>query len=154
MRKNARAIVLKDGDILLMKRFKMGREYYTLLGGTIERGEAPEDAAVREVAEESTIVVDQPRLVFVEDAEQPFGPQYIYLCRYISGEPVLSPTSEEAYWTTPGKNTYEPLWFPAKKLRDIPFVSPLLKEAVVTALSHGWPEEPYHFSSKHSARLS
>lgn len=154
MRKNARAIVLKDDRILLMKRFKMGQEYYTLLGGTIERDETPEAAAVREVAEESTVVVDQPRLVFVEDAEQPFGPQYIYLCRYVSGEPNLPPDSEEAYWTTPGKNTYEPRWLPVTELANIPFVSTLLKEAVIMALSHGWPKEPYHFSSKHSARLS
>lgn len=154
MRTNARAVVLRDDKMLVMKRFKMGKEYYTLLGGTIERNEQPDAAAVREVFEESTVVVDQPRLVFIEEAEQPFGPQYIFLCKYVSGEPSLPPDSEEAFWTAPDKNTYEPMWLPVAELPNIPFVSPLLKEALIMALKHGWPKEPYRFSSKHSARLS
>ncbi|MBA2279298.1 NUDIX domain-containing protein [Candidatus Saccharibacteria bacterium] len=151
---SSRAIVLKDKEILLMKRFKMGLEYYTLPGGSVEPGESLENAAIREVAEETSLVVGSPHLVFVEDAAQPFGQQNIFLCSYISGEPHLPETSEEAFWSTPGKNTYEPTWFPQADLKGIPFVSPLLKEAIIMALKHGFPKKPYHFSVKHSERLS
>lgn len=154
MKSSARAIVLKDDNILLMKRFKMGQEYYTLPGGGVEKGESPEQAAVREIAEESTVVCVNPRLVFVEDAGNVYGTQNVFVCDYQEGEPFLPPDSEEAFWSTPGKNTYEPLWFPTSKLPDIPFVSPLLKEAVIMALKHGFPKEPYHFSSKHAERLT
>ncbi len=132
----------------------MGKQYYTLPGGTVENGETADQAAIREVAEESTIKIDQPRLVFIEDAGKPFGEQYVYLCNYISGEPVLPDDSEEAYWTIPDKNTYEPMWIETNRLGDIDFVSPLLGEALVMGLKHGWPKEAYKFSSKHSERLS
>lgn len=137
-----------------MERFKLGKTYYTLLGGSVERGEDPADAALREVREESGVSINNPRLVFIEDAGDPFGLQYIYLCDYQSGEPELPADSEEAFWSKPGTNTYTPQWLPIARLSEVPFVSPLLKEALQMALAHGWPKEPYRFSSKHSARLS
>lgn len=154
MRFCARAIVLKDDKILVMKRLKMGKQYYTLPGGTVEKGETADQAAIREVAEESTIKIDNPRLVFIEDAGEPWGKQYVYLCDYLSGEPVLPDDSEEAYWTIPGKNTYEPQWLETSKLGDVGFVSPLLREALQMGLAHGWPKTPYEFSSKHAERLN
>ncbi len=154
MRSATRAIVLKDDSILLMKRHKMGKDYYTLPGGTVEKSETPDQAAIREIKEESTIDITNPRLVFIEDAGDPFGVQYVYLCDYVAGEPVLPEDSEEAYWTIPGKNTYEPLWFPVEKLPGIDFVSHLLRDAVVMGLKAGWPKQPYEFSSKHAKRLS
>ncbi len=154
MKQSARAIVLKDGSLLLMKRFKMGQDYYTLLGGGIEQGEQPEETVVREVKEESGLVIDSPRLVYIEDAGDPFGIQYVFLCNYVSGEPQLPKESEEAFWTTAGKNTYEPMWFPYEKLETIPFVSPLLKELLIRARQEGFPDKPFEFSSRHAARVS
>lgn len=154
MRACARAIVIHDGKLLVMERFKMGKTYYTLLGGLVNHGESPAEAALREVREESGVVVQDPRLVFVEDAGDPFGVQYVHLCEYVSGEPALPPDSEEAFWSKPGTNTYTPQWLPLERLNEVPFVSPLLREALLMALAHGWPKEPYHFSSKHSHRLS
>lgn len=154
MRFCARAIVIRQDQILLIKRLKMGRVYYTLPGGTVERSETPDQAAIREIKEESTIDIDNPTLVFIEDAGEPYGKQYVYLCNYVSGEPELPDDSEEAFWTVPGKNTYEPLWFDIDKLDNIDFVSPLLREAIVMGVKAGWPKEPYEFSSKHANRLS
>ncbi len=150
----ARAIVIRDNQLLVMKRFKLGKTYYTLLGGTVESGETADIAAVREVREESGVTVVNPRLVFVEEAGDPYGPQHVYLCDYVTGEPALPPESEEAFWTKPDVNTYEPQWLPIDKLSEVPFVSPLLKEALLMALQHGWPQGPYHFSSKNAVRLS
>jgi ADP-ribose pyrophosphatase YjhB (NUDIX family) len=154
MRQSSRSIVVKDGNILLMKRFKMGQEYYTLPGGGVKPNEPYEQAALRETIEETSLVVNNPRLVFVEDAGSPFGMQNIYLCDYASGEPHLPADSEEMFWSVEGKNTYEPLWFPFANLQDIPFVSPLLRQALCRARDSGWPEEPFHFSSVHAQRLS
>jgi len=128
MRNAGRAIVIRDKDILLMKRFKLGREYYTLPGGRVEPGETPDACAIREVREESTLVVKNPKLVFLEEAGDPFGTQHIYVCEYVSGEPVLPDDSEEKFWTIPDKNTYEPMWFPHEKLKDIVFDAPPPKE--------------------------
>ncbi len=154
MRSATRAIVVRDDQILLMKRFKMGKTYYTLPGGTVEKTETPDRAAIREIKEESTIDIANPRLVFIEEAGDPYGTQYVYLCDYVSGEPVLPEDSEEAFWTVPGKNTYEPMWVDIAQLEKIEFVSPLLRDAVAMGLKAGWPKEPYKFSSKHAHRLS
>lgn len=145
---------MKDDQLLVMKRFKVDREYYTLLGGTVEAGESADDAAVREVREESGVQVRNPRLVFIEDAGDPYGDQHIFLCEYVQGEPALPPESEEAFWSTPGMNTYEPMWLPISQLATVPFVSPLLREAIEKSLAGSWPDEPYHFSSKNASRLS
>src|SRR5690606_24890933 len=145
MRKAVRAIVHKDGQLLVMKRFKLGRTYYTLLGGEVKPGEKLEDAVLREVREESGIIVDNPRLKFVEDAGDPFGIQYVYLCDFVSGgQPALEPGSDEVFWSKEGVNTYEPQWLPADKLPEVPLVSPLLQQAILAGLKHGWPKEPYH----------
>ena len=154
MRQSSRSIVLKDNNILLIKRFKMGQEYYTLPGGGVKPGEAYSDAALRETREETSLVIINPRLVFVEDTGSPFGQQNIFLCDYVSGEPHLPADSEEAFWTVEGKNTYEPLWFEFSKLQNIAFVSPLLRQALCQARDNGWPKEPFHFSSVHAERLS
>lgn len=154
MRSAGRTIVIKDNKILMMKRFKMGSTYYTLPGGRVDAGETPDQTAIREVKEETSIVVNNPRLVFVEDAGDPFGTQYVYLCEYVSGEPVLPPDSEEAYWSIPEKNTYEPLWLDLSQFAEVPVVSTLLKQSILRALSDGFPDEPTRFSSKHADRLS
>ena len=46
------AVVVRDGKILMEKVFFFGRTFYTLPGGGIEKGETPEEAALRELKEE------------------------------------------------------------------------------------------------------
>jgi 8-oxo-dGTP pyrophosphatase MutT (NUDIX family) len=155
MKQCSRAIVLKGNNILLMKRFKMGKVYYTLLGGGVNPNETPEAAAIREVSEESGLVIGNPRCMFIEEAGLPFGTQHVFLCDLLSdGEPALPAGSEEAFWSVEGKNTYEPIWFPFAELETLQFVSPLLQQALVEARSKGWPEKPRMFSTQHSVRLS
>ena len=46
------AIVIRKGKILMERVFYFGREFYTLPGGGIEKGETPEQAVLRELKEE------------------------------------------------------------------------------------------------------
>ena len=147
MKDSARSIVVKGKHILLIKRNKLGARYYTLPGGRIEADETPEAAAIRETLEETTVKIKTPRLVFVEEAGNLFGRQYIFLCDYVSGKPALSPDSDEAKSTLSGKNTYQPLWLDIEKIGVTPLVSPILRRAVITALRDGFPTEPHHLSS-------
>lgn len=116
-RDTARAVVIKDGKILLIERRRSGLHYYSIPGGGIEAGETAEETAVREVAEETTIVVSPTRHLYTwqDDAHEHF----IYLCQYVSGQPRLDPASEEA-GDSPG-NMYVPVWIDIKELPDIPF---------------------------------
>lgn len=142
MRKAVRAIVVKDDALLVMHRNKFGEEYYTLVGGGIDLGETAEQALFREVKEETTLDIANPRLVFVEEAGDPYGNQYIYLCDYMDGEISLPPESEEAKIHALGQNLYKPMWLPIKQLPDVPFLSETLKSVLMNALSHGFPEKP------------
>lgn len=142
MKQAVRAIVVKDNNLLVMKRNKFGSEYYTLIGGAVEMGEPLEVALHREVEEEATITIESPRLVFMEDAGEPYGEQYVYLCEYAGGEPALHPSSEEAKISAMGKNTYVPMWLPLDQLAKVNFVSGSLKEALLYGFGHGFPDGP------------
>ncbi len=142
MRRAVRAIVVKDGQLLVMHRNKFGKEYDTLPGGNIEIGETPEQALLREIDEETCLAIANPVLTFVEEAGDPYGTQYVYRCQYVSGEPVLREDSEEALINKLGQNLYEPRWVPLTELPDRPFVSEKLKAAVIAGAQNGFPETP------------
>ena len=57
MNERAAAIIINKGSLLLMHRKKPDREYYVLPGGSVESGETPEEACIREVKEETGLVV-------------------------------------------------------------------------------------------------
>lgn len=125
-----------------MKRNKFGKEYYTLIGGAVEIGESLETALRRELMEESTMEAGRVQLVFIENAEPPYGTQYVYWCEYQGGDPVLDPTTTEAEINKGGQNTYEPMWLPIAELPNVNFVSKSLKAALLDSFQHGFPNEP------------
>jgi ADP-ribose pyrophosphatase YjhB (NUDIX family) len=145
MRRAVRAIVVRDGALLVMHRNKFGHEYYTLVGGGVELGEELEQALHRELAEETGLQVANPRLIFVEDAGAPYGDQHIYLCDYVGGEIAMAKDAEEAKLNALGKNLYTPMWLPLEQFASVRFVSPGLKQRLLRGLEHGWPTEPEHF---------
>ena len=115
----ARALILHNGQILLMKRNKPDTEYYALMGGKVEPGETPEQACVREVMEECGVTVELVKQIHSDQDvfEGVLNTHYIYLCTYISGTPALS--GEELERNT-ADNRYEPMWVPIEKLADLP----------------------------------
>ncbi|KKW37136.1 MAG: MutT/nudix family phosphohydrolase [Candidatus Giovannonibacteria bacterium GW2011_GWA2_53_7] len=54
----ASAVLIKDGNILLMHRTKIDRDYFVLPGGSLENGESLEEAVVREAKEETGFDVE------------------------------------------------------------------------------------------------
>lgn len=133
---------MHDGQLLVMHRNKFGYEYYALIGGAIRPGESQEQTLYREIQEEAGVTVTNPRLIFVEEAGSVFGIHYIYLCDYVSGEPHLSPDSEEAKISALGKNFYTPKWLPINDLPGKEFPPRELKEALIAGLRDGFPQQP------------
>lgn len=141
----ARAIVIHDGKLLVMKRFKPSRGHYiVLLGGRLEKDEKPEDAVLREVMEESGLQIGDPQLVFIEEPHGEWGRMYVYLCQYISGEPKLPEDSEEYQAQAAGYGSFQPAWMPIAELEksDIPFRTSRLKEELLRGLEDGFPDAP------------
>lgn len=54
-RDRAQAMVIRDGKVLLVKHRLSGREFYCLPGGGVEENETYEQAALRELLEESLV---------------------------------------------------------------------------------------------------
>jgi 8-oxo-dGTP diphosphatase len=142
MRTTARAIVVKDDSLLVMHRNKFGHEYYSLVGGGVDYGETTEQALYREVAEETTLNIANHRLVIIEHAGSMYGTQYIYLCDYVSGEPILEKGAIEEQINASGKNLFTPMWLPIKDLPDANLLPHELKQALMHGLASGFPEEP------------
>lgn len=142
MRKAARAIILNGDQILVMHRNKFGFEYDILVGGGVEIGESPDQALLREIQEETGVVVSKPQLVFVEQAAEPYGVQYIYLCNYVSGDPALDPNSTESKIDAMGVNRYQPLWRKLTEMETLPFRSSALKQAIIDGINNGFPSQP------------
>lgn len=141
MRKAVRAIVINRDKMLVMSRNKFGLKYYTLIGGGVDVGENNEQALLREVAEETGIDLVNPRLVFIDEAGEIYGTQYVYLCNYVGGDPALNANSEEYKINQLGKNLYEPMWLPINELKGSSFRSDKLKEALLEYLPKGFPNE-------------
>ncbi len=133
-------MVVKDDALLVMHRNKFGEEYYALVGGGVDRGETPEQTALREVKEETTLDVANPRLLFIEQAGDPYGDQYIFLCDYVGGEVSLPATSDEGKIHALGQNLYKPMWLPVKDLPSVNFLSETLKNVLVDCFLHGFPD--------------
>lgn len=142
MRKAVRAIIIHENKLLVMHRNKFGKEYYNLVGGGIKFGETASQALTREVHEEAGVAFNNARLVFVQEAGDPYGTQYVFLCDYVSGEPRLDPTSAEASINELGKNLYEPRWLTLSEFPKAPFVADVLKEAILEGIHSGFPTEP------------
>jgi 8-oxo-dGTP pyrophosphatase MutT (NUDIX family) len=142
MRKAVRAIIIRGDQLLVMHRNKFGHEYYTLLGGGIDPGETAEQSLVREVMEESSLQVTALRPVFIEEAGDPFGTQYIYLCEAHGEGVALHPSSEEARIHVMGQNLFAPQWVSARELAGLEFRSSKLKQAILHGIQHGFPAEP------------
>ena len=87
-------VVLIDGRVVLIRRGKEPlRGRWVIPGGTVELGETLQEALVREMREETGLVVRPREIVLVFDRIQREGPSveyhYViidYACDYLSGE--------------------------------------------------------------------
>jgi 8-oxo-dGTP diphosphatase len=137
MSHRAAIILIENGPIALIERNRQGQHYFTFPGGHVERGETPEQAAVRETEEELGLQVTVKQLlatIWWYDK-----PQVYYLVERVAGE-FGTGTGEEMQNPLPEKGTYEPVWTVVGSLLDLPVLPRSMAEIVVTAQSAGWPD--------------
>jgi len=143
MRKAARAIIIENGRILVMHRNKYGSKYFTLVGGRINDQETPEQGLVREVMEETGLQVTAARLVYTEDHAAPYNEQYIYVCEIAPHADVaIQESSEEGEMNRYEMNVHQPLWVALGAFGALPFRTPQLQKAIITAFKKGFPKKP------------
>ena len=102
-------VVLIDGRVVLIRRGKEPlRGRWVIPGGTVELGETLQDALVREMQEETGLLVRPREVVLVFDRIQREGPSveyhYViidYACEYVSGELKAGSDADEVALVAP-----------------------------------------------------
>jgi len=139
----ARAIIIEDKKMLLMHRNKNGKQYFTLVGGRVQDGEAPQQAMVREVKEETGLDVTACRLVYLEEHADPYNSQYIFVCEIAShGVVAIQDASEEALLNKISTNMHTPLWVDVASFSTLPFLTMNLQTVITRDLKKGFPDLP------------
>lgn len=97
----AQIVLLQDCRILLARHERANSCYWVLPGGAVEVGESPEEAAKRELREESGLSVRLLHLLFVDGPRQHGAisikrPRYTYLGEIIGGELIPPPAAGPA----------------------------------------------------------
>lgn len=92
------AIILVDDRLLLVRQAKTACPYHLLPGGGVEPGETLEEALLREVAEETGLLVRLVRPMFISDTLAPDGSRHLvnltFLCEVAAAASV--PPAEPA----------------------------------------------------------
>jgi 8-oxo-dGTP diphosphatase len=104
------AAIIRDGRVLVARRAR-GPAYniWTMPGGVVEAGETLTEALIREIAEETAMVVEPVafagyRDVVMRDDDKRVSRHFVIMCfatRWISGEPQLNEELAEARWLKP-----------------------------------------------------
>ena len=128
-------IVVRRGKILIGRRNgKNGYNTWSMPGGHLDVGETPQCTAVREVLEETGLVVANPQFIgYTNDIFPEAQKHYLTLwmvAEYISGEPKVTSTHEMdsfvwANFSALLKN--EQLFLPLVNFLSSPFVHELKK---------------------------
>lgn len=99
------AVVRRGHEVLVIKRHNNGADYAVLPGGSVEPGESFEDAARRELWEESTLSARVDRQILA--AEHDGREARYFLMADVEGTPRLSGPELEAHGPD---NSYELIW--------------------------------------------
>jgi 8-oxo-dGTP diphosphatase len=106
------AAIVRDGRVLVVRRARPpANGLFSLPGGVVEAGETLHEAVVREVMEETSIVIEPVALAgfretIARDGEARVERHFVILpfaARWLAGEPVLNEELSEARWVRPAE---------------------------------------------------
>jgi ADP-ribose pyrophosphatase YjhB (NUDIX family) len=86
----------EEGRVLLVRQHHEGRDIWMAPGGAIEDGENSRDAAIREVLEETGLIIHVGRLLWHVEEVAERGPRFVnfFLGKIIGGQPELGSDPE------------------------------------------------------------
>ena len=135
------AIILEGKKVALIKRTGGLYEhiYYVYPGGKVEKGETVEEATIREVEEETGLIVAIDRLI--AEVEFKGKIQYYYLTKIIAGKFGEGTGPEMRGFYDENHGEYDAVWMSIENLIKNPVYPECVTRAVVESRSNGWPDE-------------
>lgn len=130
----SRVIIIHENKILLIHRIKEGKEYYVLPGGKIEYGETPEEAAIREVKEETSLTIEIEKLLWEhsEHFKDKFRDEkregYYFLAKSFEGKLELGGPEKKLQSED---NRYVLEWFLISELKNILMYPKDIKKEII-----------------------
>jgi len=138
----ASAVIVNNGQVALIERERGIRveKYFVYPGGGLEDGETLESAVVREVLEETGLIVQVERpLATVQFRETT---QYYHLVSIVGGEfgTGVGPEMTGEYGEAHG--SYKPVWMTISDLLSNPVFPTCVSKIVSDSVQIGWPSQP------------
>lgn len=142
MRIRAGIVLIQDNKVALIERHRAGIDYFVFPGGGMDKGETPEQAAIREAMEELGIAVAIKRKIADIQLGQK-SRQLYFLVEQTGGE--FGTGSGEEYTDSdpdnPEEGIYIPIWMPIEQLPLYDNIYPAsVARLVVRSLTEGWKE--------------
>ena len=143
MRIRAGVVLVEDNRVALIERSRDGHHYFVFPGGGVKKHKSPKEAAVREMEEETGLLVSiKQKLARIQFD---LNHQVYYLVERVSGD-FGSGTGKEYTDSDPddpNQGTYHPIWMPLADLQEHDNVYPAAVAALVErAGKEGWPSKP------------
>ena len=141
MRNRAAAIIIRNGELLLIRRQKPGRDYYILPGGGVELDESFAEACIREVKEETGLDVLSLHLAhkyFYRGSEEDY-----FVALVPPDEPVLGGSEAQRHSPT---NSYSFEWVDAERLAAINLQPVAARRISLEIMGRQKPKLPPDFS--------
>lgn len=126
-RQRVAVIIIQSQKILLLYRYKNGRTYYVIPGGGIEPGESVEQAAIREVKEETNLDILLAHKWWEYNNEGHL--EHYFLAAKFGG--TLRLGGPELDEQSP-QNIYRLEWIPLSKLKDVSLLPKAIKNKIIS----------------------
>lgn len=136
-------ILLHKGKLLIVKQRLSEKRHWSLPSGRLEHGETLEQAAVREIFEESGITTQVERLLYICDVSPMNQVVYItFFMTYVKGDICLPDNSHD-------ENSISDVVFAGiERLTDYGF-----SEKFITLINDGFPEQGSYMGDKSNIGL-
>ena len=122
MTERYRAIIIKDGKLVVMERHKNGRHYFVFPGGGREGNETEAECCEREVLEEFGITVKAQQMIYF--MEQSGTLQGFFVCEWISGQIHKTDAVEYTSYQPEVYGTYNPTTIKLSEIKNYPTLYP------------------------------
>ena len=154
MRIRAGVVLIENGQVALIERHRAGTHYFVFPGGGVDEGESPDQAAIREMEEETGLRVAVLRELAILHLGQT-SLQHYFLAEKIGGEFGNGNGVEMSnlHPDDPAEGTYLPVWMALEELPLYENIYPAqVAVLVIGAVTEGWPLQPLEYYDENHGR--